>query len=1050
MEQMEPIDDLEIQEKVESLVGKGSRVIDCEKSTTFQTQEVLLVNGFPVPLNGEEGARIKKALLTGQVPPCELLNEILIRAGILKTPVELETTMNVKSTTRTTELLTLRDRNGVLVDERVKEIEEDNEFKSASKEIWRKEEDSEDFEMLGKSFEKLNLNYFSDSNPSPSSSQTNHCSQTSRDSSVPLSSNASLPSRIHSSYTPPPLVPNTILTSNGKPTTSSYGSCTSSSEPTPEAAVSSSSDSNSHSSHASIDHGSNLKSVKNRDHTLVYADTNLVSGTLDGLIEQLVPTETIYADRPFTFAFLLSSRLHIPPYELLGRIFKAAFTTQQSSSNQVPINETKIVSRLVQLLGDWAELFPYDFRDERMMVHVRTITQKCVAIHPLIRNEVSQLLSALLARLTRLEKYEDFLHRINTEAALSVPQTSPSILSICPNPTMLAQQLTHIELERLSYIGPEEFVQAFAKDNDQVETNYNDMKKTRNLECYVQWFNRLSFFVASEICKVSKKKSRIRVVEYWIETARECFNIGNFNSLMAIIAGLNMSPVARLKKTWSKISSAQLSILEHQMDPTSNFSSYRSTLKAAVWRSAGATDERQRIVIPFFSLLVKDLYFLNEGCASKLPNGHINVEKFWQFAKQVSEVITWQQVGCSFPKVQTVLNSLHTAPIFDEKALSLASFECESADNSQEKERLKVLKRDDSLSNIEITDCIPKTTTFACSLLSGASKSFQIPAHQRLTPSELSSPLKKNMNHMDPIDDVLIQEKVESLAGKGTRVVDCEKSTTFKTNEIVLVNGYPVPLIGDEGAQLKRHLLEGQIPSGELLNVILIRAGILTAPVELETTFNVKSTTKTTELLTLRDKDGVLLDERIKEVEEDNEFSNKNTERWNKEESQDEEELKRLGRRVERIYPGQVDSVGLRREPLGGTSGREGSETCQSSEHESRTSSSLPSPQRDSSLKSEHHEVDTSSDSSGETMRTEKTSGRVLAPPEIFRSISDALSSTPLTRTPSDYNVPQNPQTPNHLPYVDKYKYKQFHPSLSLVPTELNGKPIRFTYETFV
>lgn len=133
-------------------------------------------------------------------------------------------------------------------------------------------------------------------------------------------------------------------------------------------------------------------------------------------------------------------------------------------------------------------------------------------------------------------------------------------------------------------------------------------------------------------------------MEYWIETARECFNIGNFNSLMAIIAGLNMSPVARLKKTvkensirffeknffpnfielfsflsfqWNKIQSGKFSILEHQMDPSSNFSSYRSTLKAAMWRSAGATDQRQRIVIPFFSLLVKDLYFLNEGCSNK-------------------------------------------------------------------------------------------------------------------------------------------------------------------------------------------------------------------------------------------------------------------------------------------------------------------------------------------------------------------------------------------------------------------------------------------------
>jgi hypothetical protein len=76
------------------------------------------------------------------------------------------------------------------------------------------------------------------------------------------------------------------------------------------------------------------------------------------------------------------------------------------------------------------------------------------------------------------------------------------VTELCPSPALLAQQLTHVELERLSYIGPEEFVQAFAKENPHLETSFKDMKKTRNLESYVQWFNRLSYFVATEVCKV--------------------------------------------------------------------------------------------------------------------------------------------------------------------------------------------------------------------------------------------------------------------------------------------------------------------------------------------------------------------------------------------------------------------------------------------------------------------------------------------------------------------------------------------------------------------
>lgn len=33
-----------------------------------------------------------------------------------------------------------------------------------------------------------------------------------------------------------------------------------------------------------------------------------------------------------------------------------------------------------------------------------------------------------------------------------------------------------------------------------------------------------------------KKKQRARILEFFIDVARECFNIGNFNSLMAIIS----------------------------------------------------------------------------------------------------------------------------------------------------------------------------------------------------------------------------------------------------------------------------------------------------------------------------------------------------------------------------------------------------------------------------------------------------------------------------------------------------------------------------------
>lgn len=80
------------------------------------------------------------------------------------------------------------------------------------------------------------------------------------------------------------------------------------------------------------------------------------------------------------------------------------------------------------------------------------------------------------------------------------------ITEVCNSELIVAQQLTHIELERLSYIGPEEFVQSFAKENPQLESAAKDIKKTRNLEAYISWFHRLSSFVATEVCKVIFRK----------------------------------------------------------------------------------------------------------------------------------------------------------------------------------------------------------------------------------------------------------------------------------------------------------------------------------------------------------------------------------------------------------------------------------------------------------------------------------------------------------------------------------------------------------------
>uniref|UniRef100_A0A671WPT7 RasGEF domain family, member 1Bb n=1 Tax=Sparus aurata TaxID=8175 RepID=A0A671WPT7_SPAAU len=416
---------------------------------------------------------------------------------------------------------------------------------------------------------------------------------------------------------------------------------------------------------------------------MCYHDNSLVSASLEALIQHLVPTVDYYPDRSYVFTFLLSSRLFLHPYELMTRVCHLCVEQQRSGDALLDkIRFREVAPKLVQLLTEWTETFPYDFRDERMMRCLKDMTHHVARGDEYSWRAMQQMTQRLIKRLSALGQYEEAVAALNTvamerPASLKSKQASgqrSDVMSVCEDAFILAQQLTHIELLFIGY-------------SIIIRQNFID-----NLEAYINWFNRLSYLVATEICMPVKKKHRARIIEFFIDVAQECFNIGNFNSLMAIITGMNMSPVSRLKKTWSKVNTDKFEILEHQMDPSSNFSNYRTALRGATQRSETAHSSQEKIVIPFFSLLIKDIYFLNEGCASRLPNGHINFEKLWELAKQVSEFLVWRQVICPFDRDRRVLQYLVTTPVFSEDELHLASYESEGPENNMEKDSRRSLR----------------------------------------------------------------------------------------------------------------------------------------------------------------------------------------------------------------------------------------------------------------------------------------------------------------------------------------------------------------------
>ncbi|XP_058155198.1 ras-GEF domain-containing family member 1A isoform X6 [Dasypus novemcinctus] len=437
---------------------------------------------------------------------------------------------------------------------------------------------------------------------------------------------------------------------------------------------------------------------------LVFQDGRLISGSLEALMEHLVPTVDYYPDRTYIFTFLLSSRVFIPPHDLLARVGQMCLEQRQQLEAGAEKAKLKAFSaKIVQLLKEWTEAFPDDFQGEKAMAELKTITHRVTQYdeeNGTVKRAIAQMTQNLLLSLAARSQLQELREKLRPPAGdkgpvlkAKPPAAHKDILGVCCDPLVLAQQLTHIELERISGVHPEDLMQVISHmDSPDNHRCRGELSKTYGLEAYDNWFNCLSMLVATEVCRVVKKKHRTRMVEFFIDVARECFNIGNFNSMMAIISGMNLSPVARLKKTWSKVKTAKFDVLEHHMDPSSNFCNYRTALQGATQRSQMAHSSREKIVIPVFNLFVKDIYFLHKIHTNRLPNGQVNFKKFWEISRQIHDFMTWTQVECPFEKDKKIQSYLLTAPIYSEEALFIASFESEGPENHMEKDSWKTLR----------------------------------------------------------------------------------------------------------------------------------------------------------------------------------------------------------------------------------------------------------------------------------------------------------------------------------------------------------------------
>lgn len=124
-------------------------------------------------------------------------------------------------------------------------------------------------------------------------------------------------------------------------------------------------------------------------------------------------------------------------------------------------------------------------------------------------------------------------------------------------------------------------------------------------EKLTQQFNKVSYWVTTEIVTQKDKSRQVSLLEKFIDIAKRCETLNNFNSVLEIVSGINHFSVLRLKQLWAGISEKSMKTfeaLDQLMSSNSNFKRYQEELR-----------NRKSPVIPYLGLFLRDFTYMMEN-----------------------------------------------------------------------------------------------------------------------------------------------------------------------------------------------------------------------------------------------------------------------------------------------------------------------------------------------------------------------------------------------------------------------------------------------------
>lgn len=434
--------------------------------------------------------------------------------------------------------------------------------------------------------------------------------------------------------------------------------------------------------------------------------------------------------------FLILFRRYIPPLELLDLLierFEYAESLLDGSIVQLRYQNhythfNLLVNRVCNILVDWMSDFWVDFYHEKLrftisyfldmfkdhailsLFNARLLNlsnqEPCsiyiayafdwadtMDVMPLDRIDTIQSIpdiltrkeseqtqrSSVLGSLKRMTNTPSFSSLFSESKKLSSSQLSLSQLKEASE-FEIAQQLNLMEFELFRKIDARDILHfIWSKSRKGMHVG----SVTANIQHFnfiARWyvhtfhlFNDFTIRITSAILNEGSAKHRARAMAKFIRMGAILEQSRNYNTLMALLAGLNSSSITRLKHTralFEGIPEYKVYIrLEALMSSEKSFVEYRNALKS------GAIP-----CIPYLGLVFRDMLYIDEGNKDKLPDASVNMYKFVQIGDILLAIQSFQLRGYPGERNPAIMDMLTTCETMDDDQMYNRSLSLEPRD----------------------------------------------------------------------------------------------------------------------------------------------------------------------------------------------------------------------------------------------------------------------------------------------------------------------------------------------------------------------------------